>query len=155
ARMSLRAAYVTHDALGLAALIQRGEVSPRELLDEAIACVERHNPTLNAVVIPMYEEARRQIDAGLPKDGAFRGVPFLLKDLSSPYAGVPLRGASSLYENNVPARHGELVARYLSAGLVVFGKTNSSEWGILPTTEPRRYGACKNPWRLELTTGGS
>ncbi len=152
--MSISAAYSERDALGLAELVRTREVSPSELLDEAIARVERHNPQLNAVVLPMYEEARRLIAAGLP-DGPLRGVPFLLKDLSSGYAGFPLRGASSIYESFVPARHAELVRRYLAAGVAVFGKTNSSEWGILPTVEPRRYGPCHNPWRLGLTSGGS
>jgi amidase len=152
--MSISTVYDANDALGLARLVRDREVSPRELLDEAIARVLRHNPALNAVVIPMYEEARRLVDAGLP-DGPLRGVPFLLKDLSAPYAGVPLRSASWAYDGFVPKEHGELVKRYLAAGVAIFGKTSSSEFGILPTTESRRYGPCHNPWKLGTTTGGS
>jgi amidase len=152
--MSIAKAYDDHDAVGLAALVHRKEVSPRELLDEAIARSERLHPELNAVVIRMHDHARKQLEAGLP-DGPLAGVPFLLKDLASPYAGVPLRGASKFYADNVPAEHGELVKRYLLAGVVIFGKTNTSEWGILPTTEPSLYGPCHNPWKRGHTVGGS
>src|ERR1700761_9284836 len=114
--MSIPTAYDTQDAVGLADLVRRREVSPRELLDEAIARIDRHNSQLNAVVIPMFDEARRLIDTGLP-DGPLRGVPFLLKDLAAAYADVPLRSASSLYEHVIPTHHSELVRRYLAAGV--------------------------------------
>jgi amidase len=154
ARMSIASAYDSNDAVGLAALVRKKEVSPTELLDEAIARSERLHPKLNAVVIRMYELARSQIERGLA-DGPLRGVPFLMKDLASAYAGVPLRGASKFYEHNTPEEHGALVQRYLDAGVVIFGKTNTSEWGILPTTEPTRYGATHNPWKHAHTVGGS
>jgi amidase len=151
--MSIAAAYDSHDALGLAGLVKKREVSAAELLEEAIARTERLDPLLNAVVIRMYEDARARAKTTL--EGPLAGVPFLLKDLASAYAGVPLRGASRFYENNVPREHGELVNRYLAAGLVVFGKTSTSEWGILPTTEPAYYGPCHNPWKHGHTAGGS
>ena len=138
----------------MAELVGRGEVTPLELLEEAIARTERVNGELNAVVVPMFDLARDRIAKGLP-DGPLKGVPFLLKELAAQYKGVPLRHASSLYEGNVPTAHSTIVERYEAAGLVVFGKTNSSELGILPTTESRRYGACHNPWKLGTTTGGS
>jgi len=152
--MSIARAYDSHDAVGLAELVRKKEVSPAELLEEAIARSERLHPQLNAVVIRMHELARSQIERGLG-EGSLRGVPLLLKDLASAYAGVPLRGASKFYENNVPEEHGALVERYLAAGLVVFGKTNTSEWGILPTTESALYGPCHNPWKHGHTVGGS
>ena len=152
--MSIAAAYDAHDAVGLADLVRRREVSPEELLDEAIARVERVNPRLNAVVLPMYDIARKNLARGLP-DGPLRGVPFLLKDLAAQYAGVPLKHGSRLYADNVPAQHSAIVDRYERAGLVVFGKTNTSELGILPTCETVLYGACHNPWKLGHTTGGS
>lgn len=152
--MSIRQAYDEHDALGLAALVKRGEVTELELLDEAIARMQATDDALNAVVIDMHDEARRQIARGVP-EGPLRGVPFLLKDLVSPYAGVPLRGGSKLYQHYVPEQHGVLVERYLAAGLVIFGKTNTSEFGILPTCEPAFYGACHNPWKHGVTAGGS
>ena len=152
--MSISAAYDAHDALGLAALVREKQVSPEELLDEAIRRAREVNPKLNAIVLEMYDEARRALAAGLP-DGPLRGVPLLLKDLAQPYAGFPLRHASKLYEHYIPAAHGELLERYLAAGVVVFGRTSSSEFGILPTTEPRLYGPCLNPWKRDITPGGS
>jgi amidase len=154
APMSIASAYDAHDALGLAELVRAGEVTENELLEEAIRRAQEIDPKLNAIVIDMFDEARRSIALGLP-DGPLRGVPFLLKDLVSAYAGVPLRGGSKLYEHHVPKEHGELVKRYLAAGVVVFGKTNTSEWGILPTVEPALYGACHNPWKRGYTAGGS
>ncbi len=146
--------YDDHDALGLAALVKKGDVSPSELLEEAITRAERVNPQLNAIVIGMNVIARDRVRAGLP-DGPFRGVPFLMKEMACAYAGVPLQGASRLYRGNVPSRHAELTERFLRAGLVVFGKTNSPEFGILPTTEPELYGPTHNPWRLGYSPGGS
>ncbi len=152
--MSIAEIFDKHDAVGMAEVVRQGGATPAELLEEAIARTERVNVDLNAVVLPMFDLARERVRRGLP-DGPFRGVPFLLKELAAQYAGVPLRHASSLYEGNVPAVHSTIVERYEAAGLVVFGKTNSSELGILPTVESRRYGACHNPWRLGTTTGGS
>ena len=152
--MSIAAAYDAHDALGLVDLVRKKEITEVELLDEAIRRARLLNPQLNAIVLEMFDEARRVVAAGLP-EGPLRGVPLLLKDLAQPYAGVPLRHASKLYELHVPAQHGELVKRYLAAGVVVFGKTNSSEFGILPTTESALYGPCHNPWKRDTTTGGS
>lgn len=152
--MSIAAAYDAHDALGLAELVRRQEVTPAELLEEAISRVERVNPRLNAVVTPMFDLARRNVERGLP-DGPLRGVPFLIKDLAAQYAGVPLKNGSRLYAGNVPKRHSTIVERYERAGLAIFGKTNTSEWGILPTCETVIYGPCHNPWKLGYTTGGS
>ncbi|MCA9695834.1 MAG: amidase [Myxococcales bacterium] len=146
--------YDSLDGLGLAQRIAAGDLSPSEVLEEAIARAERYNPRLNAIVIPMYDHARARVRDGLPA-GPLRGVPFLLKDLISPYAGVPLRGASRLYRDNVPDHDAELVRRYKAAGLSIFGKTNTSEWGILPVTEPTIYGPTENPWLLGHTAGGS
>jgi len=145
--------YDRYDALGLAALVRDGEVSASELLEEAIARAERVNPRLNAIVIEMYAEARARVKG--PLEGPFAGVPFLLKDLGSGYAGHKLQSGSRLYRGFAPAQHGELIQRYLDAGLVVFGKTNTPEFGTLPITEPELYGAAHNPWRHGRTPGGS
>ncbi len=152
--MSIATAFDTHDAIGLAELVRKNEVTPTELLDEAVRRNELVNPKLNAVVLPMVDVARANIARGLP-EGPLRGVPFLLKDLAAQYAGVPLQNGSTLHKNNVPKVHSEIVERYERAGLVIFGKTNTSEWGILPTCETRAYGPCHNPWKLGTTTGGS
>lgn len=152
--MSIAAAFDSHDAVGLAELVKKKDVTPGELLTEAIRRVAQVNPELNAVVLDLHEQARALIDAGLP-DGAFRGVPFLLKDLAQPWAGSPLKNASRLYETYVPEKNGELLTRLLAAGLVPFGRTNSSELGILPICEPALHGPTHNPWRRGVTAGGS
>src|SRR6185436_3612480 len=84
------AEYGRLDALGLADLVRRREVTPAELLEEAIARAERVNPRVNAIVTPLYDQARRDAAALVPSTGAFHGVPLLLKDLDAAVAGVPL-----------------------------------------------------------------
>ena len=142
------------DALGQAELVRRGEVEPIELVDAAIERLERVNGTLNAVVTAMYERARDAARGSVP-DGPFRGVPFLLKDLFTAYAGVPLSNGAAACRQFVPSYDSELVRRYKRAGLVVFGKTNTPEFGIPPTTEPRLFGPTRNPWSTEHSAGGS
>lgn len=142
------------DGLAQAELVRRGEVRPVELLDAAVDRLERVNGRLNAVVTPMYEHARKTAVGELP-EGPFRGVPFLLKDLFTAYAGVRLTNGATACQALVPQHDSELVRRYRRAGLVVFGKTNTPEFGIPPTTENRLFGATRNPWNLERTAGGS
>jgi len=146
--------YESYDGLGLAALVKRRAVSASDLLEAALARCEQRNPAINAVVIPMAEQARAAAKGDVPK-GPFEGVPFLLKDLHLNVPGVRTTNGSSLYENNVPANESELVARYRRAGLVVFGKSASPEFGLTCTTESRVFGQTRNPWNLEHTSGGS
>ncbi len=146
--------YDAHDALGLAALIRAKAVTPGELLDEALSRVAIWNPKINAVVRLMEEPARRELARGLP-EGAFSGVPFLLKDLMSAVAGVPLSNGSRFMADYVPSSDGELVRRHRAAGLVLFGKTNTPELGLVPYTEPELFGPARNPWDLSRTPGGS
>jgi len=142
------------DALGLAELVRKKHVKPIDLVDAAVERIDRLNPTLNAVVTPMYEQARALALGKIP-DGPFTGVPFLLKDLGAPYAGVRMTMASGAMRDFVPDHDSELVARLKRAGLIILGKTNTPEFGILPTTEPRLFGPCHNPWEVTRTTGGS
>jgi amidase len=142
------------DATAQAELVRRKEVQSIELVEAAIERIERLNPTLNAVVTPMYEEARAAAKGNISK-GPFTGVPFLLKDLLAAYKGVPMSLGSELTRNFVPDHDSELVKRLKRAGLIILGKTNTPEFGILPTTEPRLFGPCRNPWNTERTTGGS
>jgi amidase len=142
------------DATAQAELVRRKEVSAVELVEAAIARIERLNPSLNAVIAPMYEQARTAAAGSLP-GGPFTGVPFLLKDLQAAYAGVALTSGSSFLRDFVPAHDSELVVRLKRAGLVIVGKTNTPEFGILPTTEPRLFGPSRNPWDTNRTTGGS
>ena len=142
------------DATDLAALVQRKEVSPSELVEAAIERVEARNPRLNAVVGRSYERARRQAGAELPA-GPFRGVPFLLKDMLAVDGGTCTSNGSRFFQGYAPQRDSELVRRLKAAGLVIVGKTNTSEMGILPVTEPRLYGPTRNPWNTAFTPGGS
>ena len=142
------------DATAQAELVRREEVKPVELVEAAIGRIERLNPDLNAVITPMYDIARQAASAPLP-DGPFTGVPFLLKDLLASYAGVRMTWGSAFLKDNVPDHDSELVARYKRAGLVILGKTNAPEFGILPTTEPHFFGPTRNPWNKGHSVGGS
>lgn len=146
--------YERYDALGLAALVASKQVTPEELLDAALARTDARNPALNAVVFRWEDAARRAIQAGLPA-GPFQGVPFLLKDLGTPYAGQPMSSGSGLFAAFVADHDSELVARWRAAGLVAFGRTASPEFGLTSTTESRLHGATHNPWDVERTPGGS
>ncbi|MGQ0432585.1 MAG: amidase [Microthrixaceae bacterium] len=144
------------DATAQAALVASGQVSPGELIEAAVERIERVNPHLNAVITPLFDSARAQAAAELPP-GPFRGVPFLLKDLSCHSAGDPFHeGMAFLKERGwTEAEDTALAKRFRAAGLVVVGKTNTPELGILPTTEPAAYGATRNPWDPSRSTGGS
>jgi amidase len=142
------------DATAQADLVKRKEVKAIELVEAAIERIERLNPTLNAVVTPMYEEARQRAKGPLP-EGPFAGVPYLLKDLLASYAGVRMTLGTALMRDFVPDHDCELVKRLKRAGLIILGKTNTPELGLLPTTEPRLFGPCRNPWDTTRTTGGS
>ena len=146
--------YADYDGLGLAELVRRGQVSPVELVDAAIARIERHNPTLNAVVFTAFDEARRRAAGELP-DGPFRGVPFLIKDLGMPVAGWPHSHGSRFARDVVDEADGGLTARYRAAGVIPLGKTNTPEYGITGTTESAHLGPCRNPWNPGHIAGGS
>lgn len=146
--------YATYDGLGLAALVRTKHVTPAELVEEAISRIEKVNPQLNAVIYKMYDLARQAAEGDLP-DGPFKGVPFLLNDLAVAYAGVPLRSGSRFHRDFVPDHDCEMVRRFKAAGLIVVGRTNTPEYGLVPVTEPELYGPSNNPWDLTRTTGGS
>src|SRR2546421_4023387 len=143
------------DAAEQARLVRDGEASPAELVEDAIARIEALNPQLTAVIHPLCEQAR-DATADLP-EGPFRGVPFLVKDFSCYMKGVPVHeGMRALRDAGYVADHDMwLTQRLREAGLVILGRTNCPELGILPTTEPVAYGATHNPWDLERSTGGS
>ncbi|HYC52081.1 MAG TPA: amidase [Gemmatimonadaceae bacterium] len=148
------AEYEQYDGLGLAELIRTRKVSAREVTEAAIARIERRNPSLNAVVNKMYDRARASIASAAPQ-GPFGGVPFLLKDLLAMYEGVPTSAGNRLLRD-IPARQdSEIVRRYRNAGLVILGKTNTPEFGLVPYTESEALGVARNPWDHERTPGGS
>src|SRR5213594_2197368 len=147
--------YEQYDAPGLAALVKSGTVTPLELLESAIALVEARNPKINAVVMRRYDYGRKQIADGLP-DGPFRGVPFVLKDLTAVLAGVPMTRGSRFFAYSPPAAaDSEHVKRLKRAGLVFFGRTNSCELGLSLTCEPQLYGPTRTPWDVTRISGGS
>jgi amidase/6-aminohexanoate-cyclic-dimer hydrolase len=145
--------YESHDAVSLAALVRAGEATPQELLEAAIERADRH-AGLGAVVIPMYDAGREAAAGDLP-DGPLRGVPYLLKDLHAARVGWKLTNGSRLFEAQVSDHDSELVRRYERAGLVLFGRSASPEFGITTSSESELYGATRNPWNLAHSAGGS
>src|SRR2546421_3221861 len=144
------------DATGQAELVRGGEVSPGELVESAIRRIEALNPSLNAVIIDLFEKARAAA-AGPLGDGPFRGVPMLLKDLECHSAGDPFHEGMAFLKRLgwTESQDTFLAAKFREAGFVFVGKTNTPELGILPTTEPAAYGPTRNPWDLERSPGGS
>ena len=148
------AEYTRYDGLGLAALVQRGEVSPAELLEAAIARIEAHNPALNAVIRKRYEAARAEA-AQVDRRAVFAGVPFLVKDLLATLAGEPTAYGNRLLAGMPMPHSSEMVRRWRAAGLVIAGRTNTPEFGLSPYTEPLLYGPTRNPWSAVHSPGGS
>ncbi len=146
--------YDAYDALGLAELVQGGQVSSRELVEESIARIEHVNPKINGVVRPLYDRARAQSAAALG-EGPFAGVPFLVKDLIQCIPGVPTEMGSVFWKGWTPRLETNLYKRWREAGVVPVGKTATSELGLLPVVETDLYGATRNPWNLDRTSGGS
>jgi len=153
--MISEAEYLGYDGVALAELIRSGRVHASEVLEVAIRRAEALNPRLNAIIIPMYEIARERARRAL--QGPLAGVPFLIKDLFQDYAGVLATSGSRALRRTgyVPAVHSEIVRRYLSAGTVIFGRTNTPEFGSKGITEPEAWGPTRNPWNLEYSPGGS
>ncbi|MEP4113941.1 MAG: amidase [Nitratireductor sp.] len=151
---SLLETYAESDALGLAELVHKKEVSPAELVEAAITQIERLNPRLNAVVHRLYDMGRARagtIDAAAP----FAGVPYLLKELASSWEGAPITNSSAYFKDVVAPADSEVVGRIKRAGLVLVGKSNAPENGWSIATEPKLYGPTLNPWNEEVTPGGS
>lgn len=147
--------YIRLDGVAQADLVRRGELSAVDLLEVAIRRAGRLNPQLNAIVIPMHELAWAR--ARGPITGPLAGVPFLLKDLFQDYAGIlATSGCSALKRAGAkPDRHSEIVERELAAGLVIFGRTNTPEFGAKAITEPHAWGPTRNPWNLDYSPCGS
>jgi amidase len=148
--------FVNLDATAQAELVRTRAVTPAELVDAAIARIERSNPELGAVIWPMFEEARQAARGPLP-DGPFKGVPFLVKDIIAQVKGAPYTAGTRPLKaaNFVSPRDSYLVESFRKAGFVICGKTNTSELGIVPSAEPDAHGAAHNPYDLSRSTGGS
>ena len=142
------------DATALADLVARQEVTAPELLALARARRDEVNPAVNAVVVDLDRVAdERAADPDL--SGPFAGVPFLVKDLGQEYAGFPTSNGSRALKGDVADRHALVTQRFLDAGLVIFGKTNTPEFGAKGITESELWGPARNPWNTRHTPGGS
>lgn len=146
--------YENYDALGLAELVRKKEITPQELVNAAIERAEIHNPKLNAIIHAMYESARDTATKPLP-DGPFAGVPFLIKDLVASIAHEPVSSGSKAYKGYIADHDSELVMRFRKSGVIIMGKTNTPEFGLMGVTEPEAFGPTRNPWDTNLTPGGS
>ncbi|MEQ9639682.1 MAG: amidase [Alphaproteobacteria bacterium] len=152
--MAAFADYEDYDALGLADLIARREVTAMEVFDAFVERLEARNPKINAVVHTMLDVARATIDAGLPA-GPLAGVPWLVKDFNVLVEGAPTTNGSRLFADNIADHDSTITTRWRAAGLVIAGKTNTPEFGGAMTTEPVLFGATRNPWNLDHSAGGS
>ncbi len=153
---------IGYDAIGLSELIRKGEITPAELVETTIHRIEQVNPKLNAVIYKMYDQARTaaaacssDATAAKTSDSGFYGIPFLLKDLIAEDQGAPFSEGSRAVQSNISRLDSELVKRHKASGLILVGKTNTPEFGVLPTTEPSLHGPTLNPWDPSLTPGGS
>jgi amidase len=146
-------AFTSLDAVGQAELVRTGKVSPLELVDAAISRIERLNPLVNAVASIDFELARKRART-IEHTGPLAGVPTLVKDLL-PYPGLPCEYGSRAFLGQVAAAGSEYTEALDAAGLIVLGKSTTSELGLLGTTETLARGATRNPWDLSRSAGGS
>lgn len=144
--------YLRYDAVALADLIRRKEVSAREVCEAAIERAATVNDKLNAICYPQFSDALGQT---YPSDGTFSGVPMLLKDLAQEQQGQPCTFGSRGLKNNIAPQDSEYVRRARAGGLVFLGRTATPEFGLKAVTESKLWGASRNPWNTELTPGGS
>src|SRR5438270_10563535 len=144
------------DATDQAELVRSRKMSAAELVESAIARIEKVNPDLNALIHPLFDKARDQASGGLPP-GPFTGVPMVLKDLTCHSAGDPFHEGMRFLRDLgwVEEEDTYLAAKFRAAGFVFVGKTNTPELGILPACEPEAHGATRNPWNTGHSTGGS
>ncbi len=147
--------YRDSDAVELASLVARGEVTPAELVEAGVRAIEAMNPALNAVVHRLYDMGRAGAAEVVPGSSPLAGVPFLLKELASSWQGAPLTNGSRYLKDQVATGDSEISARLRRAGLLLLGKSNAPENGWSISTEPVLYGPTVNPWDASVTAGGS
>lgn len=145
--------YIRTDAVGLAELVRDGETTALELVDTALARIDRYNGALNAVVVRRDTKVRKEADVA--PSGPLGGVPFLVKDMDGVLGGEPNTASSRALVGWRPDHDSELFARYRRAGLLIVGKTNCPEFGIMGVTESELRGPAHNPWDLSASPGGS
>ncbi|HBW83540.1 MAG TPA: amidase [Gammaproteobacteria bacterium] len=149
--------YLALDATDMSHGLKRGDFTPSDLIALAIEQAQKINPSLNAITSECYEKARQnaaELDKAKSRQSMVAGLPFLIKDLS-PLDGQLQSNGSRLFQGFMATRSSSIVQKYLDAGLVILGKTNTPEFGLTLTTEPVANGATRNPWNLDFSTGGS
>jgi len=153
--MAFKDEYSKYDAIGLSALIKEGEVSSVEAVEAAIAQIEEHNSSLNAVVVKTFEQALVDAGKGLPAS-PISGVPFLVKDNNLFVKGQQTSFSCSYFRDTLPAKEdSNIVGAWKNAGLIFLGKTNLPELAHTYVTEPTWRKATRNPWNTDYTPGGS
>jgi Asp-tRNA(Asn)/Glu-tRNA(Gln) amidotransferase A subunit family amidase len=146
--------YETFDAVGLAELVRRKELSAAEIAEAAIERIDRRDSSLNAVICRFYDDPRWRLPIS-PGDAPLAGVPYLFKDLGVHCAGFPTTSASRYLKGFIASRDSTLVERCRAAGMTILGKTNTCEFGLCAATEPVFTGTTFNPWSRERSAGGS
>ncbi|HEY1961932.1 MAG TPA: amidase, partial [Rhizomicrobium sp.] len=141
------------DAVGIAAALRHKQTTPLEVVDAAISRIELVNPKLNAVVTEFFEKARARAKEKLP-DGPLAGAPYLIKDLND-VKGERTTDGSRLMAKNIATANGTMTEKALAAGMIILGKTNTPEFGLMASTESVLLGPCRNPWNTDYSTGGS
>lgn len=154
--------FYKYDGIALGNLIRRGEIEASELLEYVITRIEKINPKINAVIYKLYDQARDDLKkltdhqtANRSNIDSFKGVPYLLKDLIAESKGTPFSEGSKAIDGYISKIDTELVKRLKNAGMIITGKTNAAEFGLLPASETLFHGSTVNPWDSKLTSGGS
>ena len=149
------AEYENLDGLGLAEMVKNKEITPSEIMEEAIRRAEALNPELNFLTNDAFDEGRRMAaDAALP-DGPFKGVPWLIKELATAWQGQPMTNGCPYMKDLVAPFDSHTVTRIKAAGFTLLGKSNVPELGWALACEPRLFGIVRNPWDTSRTPGGS
>lgn len=146
--------YKNYDGLGIAELVKKKEVQPKEVLAEAIRMIEEHNPKLNAVINKFYEKAEAMAEK-VDLNGVFAGVPMLVKDISQEIEGERITLGSKAYQNHIAKADSNYIKQVRKTGAVFVGQTNVPEFALMGITEPAFYGPARNPWNPNHTPGGS
>jgi Asp-tRNA(Asn)/Glu-tRNA(Gln) amidotransferase A subunit family amidase len=147
--------FASHDALAVAGLIKARKLGVREVLEATLQRLRALNGRLNAIT-DFYDGTLLEASVAAAGDGPFQGVPYVVKQLMADCAGTPTTLGSRFFATEpVAAADSAAVAAMRRAGLLIAGRTNTSEFGLAPTTEPAFGGATVNPWRRDLSPGGS
>ncbi|MFZ7944643.1 amidase [Neobacillus sp. 19] len=146
--------YKDYDGIGLAELMKKKELQPKEVAAEAMKMIEQHNPKLNAVIRHFHEKVENEAET-IDLNGTFAGVPMLLKDIVQEVAGEKITSGSKAYQSYVAKADSEYVKQVRLTGALFLGQTNVPEFALMGITEPVFYGPTRNPWNLNHTPGGS